>query len=81
MSKALLYTVARNQALTELRKRTFRATDTVGEMTDLHLHDPSGSPEAHLEPQKIFAAVELAIDRMAPKSSIQLFHYALPSRN
>ena len=79
MSKALLYTVPRNLALTELRKRTFRATDTLGEMADLQLHDPSGSPEAHLEPQQIFAAVELAIDRMAAKSSIQWFHYALPS--
>ena len=30
LSEALLYTVARNLALTELRKRTFRATDTMG---------------------------------------------------
>lgn len=67
MSEALLYTVARNLALTELRKRTFRATDTMEDMSDLHLHDPSGGPEAHLERQQMIAAVELAMDRMAPK--------------
>ena len=67
MSKALLYTVARNLALTELRKRTFRATDTLGDMADLQLHDPDGGPEAHLERQQMIAAVEMAMDRMAPK--------------
>lgn len=67
MSEALLYTVARNLALTELRKRTFRATDTMGDMADLHLHDPGGNPEAHLERQQMISAVEMAMSRMAPK--------------
>jgi hypothetical protein len=81
MSKVLLYSVAPYLALTEFRKRAFGATDTLGEMTDLYLHDPGGSPEAHLEPQQIFAALVLTIDRMAPKSCIQWFHCALPSRS
>ena len=67
MSEALIYTVARNLALTELRKRTFRATDAMGDLADLQLHDPGGSPEAHLERQQMIAAIEMAMSRMAPK--------------
>lgn len=67
MSEALLYTVARNLALTELRKRTFRATDAMEDMAELQLHDPRGNPEAHLERQQMLAAVETAMSRMAPK--------------
>ena len=59
MSEALLYTVARNLALTELRKRTFRATDAMGDLADLQLYDPGGNPEAHLERQQMIAAIPL----------------------
>ncbi|MCF8156962.1 MAG: RNA polymerase sigma factor [Rhodoferax sp.] len=67
MSEALLYTVARNLALTELRKRTYRATDAMEDMSDLQLHDPRGNPEADLERQQMIAAIEMAMSRMAPK--------------
>ncbi len=67
LSEALLYTVARNLALTELRKRTFRATDTMGDLDDLELHATGGNPEAHLERQQMIAAIEMAMLRMAPK--------------
>jgi RNA polymerase sigma-70 factor (ECF subfamily) len=67
MSEALLYTVARNLALTELRKRTFRATDAMGDLAELQLHDPSSNPEAHMERQQMIAAVEIAMARMSPK--------------
>lgn len=67
MSEALLYTVARNLALTELRKRTFRATDATEDMAELQLHDPGGNPEVHLERQQMLAAIETAMSRMAPK--------------
>jgi RNA polymerase sigma-70 factor (ECF subfamily) len=67
MSEALLYTAARNLALTELRKRTFRATDAMGDLADLQLHDAGGNPEAHLERQQMIAAIEMAMSRMAPK--------------
>jgi RNA polymerase sigma-70 factor (ECF subfamily) len=67
MSEALLYTVARNLALSELRKRTFRATDAMGDLSDMDLRDPSGNPEAHVERQQMIAAVETAMSRMAPK--------------
>ncbi len=67
LSEALLYTVARNLALTELRKRTFRATDTMGDLGDLELYAPGGNPEAHLEQQQMIAAIEKAMSKMAPK--------------
>ncbi len=67
MSEAWLFTVARNLALSELRKRTFRATDASGDLSDLQLHDAGANPEAHFERQQMIAAVELAMSRMAPK--------------
>lgn len=67
MSEALLYTVARNLALTELRKRTFRATDATEDMGDLQLHDPGGNPQDHLERRQMIEAIETAMSRMAPK--------------
>jgi len=44
VSKALLYTVARNLALSELRKRTARATDAMGDMSTM-----TGMPPKCLE--------------------------------
>lgn len=67
MSEALLYTVARNLALTELRKRTLRATDATEDMDDLQLHDPAGKPEDQLERRQMIEAIETAMSRMAPK--------------
>ena len=67
MSQALLYTVARNLALTELRKRTFRAIDSMGDLSDLELHDSGASPETYFEHQQMIAAIETAMSRMSPK--------------
>lgn len=67
MSEALLYTVARNLALTELRKRTFRATDAREDLDDLQLHDPVGNPEDLLERRQMIEAIETAMTRMPPK--------------
>ena len=67
MSQALLYTVARNLALTELRKRTFRATDSMGDLSELELHDSTASPESRFEHQQMITAIETAMSRMSPK--------------
>jgi len=67
VSEALLYTVARNLALSELRKRTTRATDTLGDMDVLDVPAPGSNPEAKLQERQAIEAVEAAMDRMAPK--------------
>jgi len=67
VSEALLYTVARNLALSELRKRTTRATDTMGDMDVLGAIAPGASPEAQMEERQLIDAVEAAMQRMAPK--------------
>lgn len=67
VSEALLYTVARNLALTELRKRIARATDAVGEWDDLRVEDTGPSVEALIQQRQRVAAVEAAMERMAPK--------------
>ena len=67
VSEALLYTVARNLALSELRKRTSRATDAVGDWDDLRVEDTGPSVETLMQNRQRVAAVEAAMDRMAPK--------------
>nr|WP_316643156.1 RNA polymerase sigma factor [uncultured Roseateles sp.] len=67
VSEALLYTVARNLALSELRKRTTRATDAVGDMDVLGVIAPGANPEAQMEERQLIDAVEAAMQRMAPK--------------
>jgi RNA polymerase sigma-70 factor (ECF subfamily) len=67
VSEALLYTVARNLALSELRKRTTRATDALGDMDVLGVIAPGLSPEAQLQERQMIAAVERAMEHMAPK--------------
>ncbi|MCH7343347.1 RNA polymerase sigma factor [Pelomonas sp. CA6] len=67
VSEALLYTVARNLALSELRKRTTRATDTIADLDALGVIAPGANPEAQLQERQYIGAVELAMQRMAPK--------------
>lgn len=67
VSQALLYTVARNLALSELRKRTSRATDAVADMGDLDVLAEGLQPDEHAEMKEQLAAVERAMSRMAPK--------------
>lgn len=67
VSEALLYTVARNLALSELRKRTSRATDAVGEWDHLRVMDSGASPETLMHGHQMIAAIESAMERMTPK--------------
>jgi RNA polymerase sigma factor (sigma-70 family) len=67
ISEALLYTVARNLALSELRKRTTRATDAMGDLDVLGVIAPGLDPEAKLQERQAIAAIEAAMERMAPK--------------
>jgi RNA polymerase sigma factor (sigma-70 family) len=66
-SAALLYTVARNLAISELRKRKSRATDSVGDMSSLQLISEDLRPDEQADMQEQLAAVERAMARMAPK--------------
>lgn len=47
VSEALLYTVAKNLALSELRRRTYRATDSLEDMDSLNVVSPDVSPEMY----------------------------------
>lgn len=67
VSQALLYTVARNLALSELRKRTSRATDAVADMSELDMLAEGLQPDERAEMKEQLAAVERAMSRMAPK--------------
>jgi RNA polymerase sigma factor (sigma-70 family) len=67
LSQALLYTVAKNLALTELRKRTFRATDSMGDLSELEIYDVSESPDLLIQQKQMLAAIEVAMTRMSPK--------------
>lgn len=67
VSEALLYTVARNLALSELRKRTTRATDAIADMDVLGAIAPGANPEAQMEERQLIEAVERGMQRMAPK--------------
>jgi|SRR5450830_622793 len=66
-SVALLYTVARNLALTELRKRTTRATDSSEDIDTLCMLDPAHDPEAQAIDRNMLASVERAMLQMPPK--------------
>lgn len=66
-SEALLYTVARNLALSELRKRTIRATDSSADVDTLSMRDPTHDPEAQAIDRNMLASVERAMLHMPPK--------------
>lgn len=67
VSEALLYTVAKNLALSELRKRTSRATDASGDLTDWSVEAPGMDPEQVVSQRQMIDAVETAMTRMPPK--------------
>jgi RNA polymerase sigma-70 factor (ECF subfamily) len=67
VSEALLYTVAKNLALSELRKRTSRATDAMGDLTGLGVEAPGMNPEQLLSQRQMIHAVETAMKCMPPK--------------
>lgn len=73
LSQALIYTVAKNLALSELRKRTFRATDSMGDLSQFEIFDAGNSPEALIHQQQMIAAIEIAMTRMPPKC-LEVFH-------
>jgi len=65
-SEALLYTVARNLALSELRKRTTRASEQL-DACDLDLTHYGNDPEAQAIDRNLIACVERAMAQMPPK--------------
>ena len=67
VSEALLYTAARNLALSELRKRTSRATDSMGDMSELSVEALGSDPESIASNRQMIAAVETAMGRMPPR--------------
>ena len=67
VSEALLYTVARNLALSELRKRTSRATDAVGDLSDSDVESMGMGPEDLVSHRQMIRAVEIAMTRMPPR--------------
>lgn len=71
-SEALLYTVAKNLALSELRKRTFRATDSVEDMGQFGLVEQSPGPERLLQQRQMILVIESAMARM-PERCLEAF--------
>ena len=67
VSEALLYTAARNLALSELRKRTSRATDAMGDMSELSVEAVGADPEAIASNRQMIASVETAMKKMSPR--------------
>lgn len=67
VSEGLLYTAARNLALSELRKRTSRATDLVGDFDDLDVEGSEANPETIVSQRQMIAAVEAAMQEMPPR--------------
>ena len=67
VSEALLFTVAKNLALSELRKRTARATDATEDMSTLAIEAPRANPEVILGGKQRVQAVERAMSRMPPR--------------
>lgn len=67
VSEGLLFTVARNLALSELRKRTTRATDAVADPDSLGAAAPGADPQTLMEGRELVDAVEAAMLAMAPK--------------
>lgn len=66
-SEALLYTVARNLALSELRKRTTRASEEYEELFHRDANQSRNDPEAQVIDRDLIACVERAMSRMPPK--------------
>lgn len=71
-SEALLYTVAKNLALSELRKKTSRATDTVEDIEQFGLMEESPGPERLLQQRQMLAIIESAMARM-PERCLEAF--------
>ena len=67
VSEALLFTAARNLALSELRKRTSRATDAMGDMSELSIEAVGSNPEAIAANRQMITAVESAMKNMSPR--------------
>ena len=67
VSEALLFTVAKNLALSELRKRTARATDAHEDMSTFAVEAPGANPEAIVGGRQRVQAVERAMRRMPPR--------------
>jgi RNA polymerase sigma-70 factor (ECF subfamily) len=67
VSEALLFTAARNLALSELRKRTARATDAMGDMSELGVEAIGSNPEAIASNRQMITAVEAAMKNMSPR--------------
>ncbi len=66
-SEALLYTIARNLALSELRKRTSRAIDEGCDIEDMALADPRPNPEIALQQRQMVSAIEAGMENMPPR--------------
>jgi RNA polymerase sigma-70 factor (ECF subfamily) len=66
-SEALLYTVARNLALSELRKRTTRASEQFEELYHLDPGHCRNDPEAQAIDRNMIAGIEKAMLAMPPK--------------
>ena len=56
VSEALLFTIARNLALSELRKRTTRATDAMADPDTLGAVAPGADPQELMEGRELLAA-------------------------
>jgi len=67
VSEALLYTAARNLALSELRKRTSRATDAMGDMSELGVEASGADPELIASNKQMILAIEAAMACMPPR--------------
>lgn len=66
-SEALLYTVARNLALSELRKRTTRASELIDDAYDLDASYFRYDPEAQAMDRNMIECVERAMLLMPPR--------------
>lgn len=67
ISEALLYTVARNLALSELRKHTSRATDAVGDGAEFEVPGEGIGPEDLLQTRQMVSSIEAAMELMPPR--------------
>ena len=66
LSGALLTVTARRLALNEIRNRTRRATDAVGDLHDLGVLS-SDDPGSHYEDAELRQAIDLAVADMPPQ--------------
>lgn len=67
LSEALLYTMARNLALSELRKRSTRATEQLTDLHEQELDYHDNGPETQAIDRGMIACVERAMLLMPPK--------------